>query len=247
MAASQHPAVRPSAIAGTWYPGRPEALRQTIEGYLSQVQPAALPGQVLALVAPHAGYVYSGPTAAHAYAQVRGAVYHRVILLGPLHRPIYGSRLGAFMVPAEEAYATPLGQVPVDRAFIEALGQRVPLTCVQGDTEHSLEIQLPFLQVALAEPFHLAPILLGEHVAEPGAAKRIDALAAALADWSRPHRNTVRSHCWWPAPILATSDNYADVVRIDRQLVNLVAASRCQNLPKPWPKNASRPAARRGW
>ena len=71
MAASQNPLVRPSAIAGSWYPGRPEALRQAIEGYLSQVQPVLLPGQVLALVAPHAGYVYSGPTAAHAYAQVR--------------------------------------------------------------------------------------------------------------------------------------------------------------------------------
>jgi MEMO1 family protein len=228
MAPSQNLAVRPSAIAGSWYPGRPEALRQAIEGYLSQVQPADPPGpvhgQVLALVAPHAGYAYSGPTAAHAYAQVRGATYDRVILLGPLHRPIYGSRLGAFMVPAEEAYATPLGQVPVDRAFIEVLAQRVPLTRVQRDAEHSLEIQLPFLQVALAAPFSLVPIMLGEHIADPGAANRIAALAVALADLVQARAADYGEKALLVASTdLSHLDNYADVVRVDHQLVDLVA------------------------
>ena len=88
----------------------------------AQVNPAQAPGKVVALVSPHAGYAYSGPTAAHAFAQVRGADYARVVLIGPLHRPIRGSRLGAWMTPAEDAYRTPLGDVRLDRSFIAELG-----------------------------------------------------------------------------------------------------------------------------
>jgi len=150
MSSSGNAMVRESAIAGTWYPGSAPALRRAVEGYLDRVHPAELPGRVLALVSPHAGYAYSGPTAAHAYSQVSGASYARVVLIGPLHRPLWGSRLGAFMVPAEDAYRTPLGDVPIDRDFITELGKRVQLTTVRGDQEHSLEIELPFLQVALA-------------------------------------------------------------------------------------------------
>ncbi len=223
MAASMGPAVRPSAIAGTWYPGHPEALRRTIEDYLDRAQVAAAPGEVLALVVPHAGYAYSGPTAAHAYASIRGAAYDRVILLGPLHRPIYGSRLGAFMVPAETAYATPLGQVAVDQTFVEMLVQRVTLTRVHGDTEHSLEIQLPFLQVALSRPFRFVPIMLGEHITTPGTAAHLKSLAIALVDVIRTADPTGRDRTL----LIASTDlthlgNYAEVVRIDRQLVDLV-------------------------
>lgn len=209
--------VRESAIAGTWYPGSATALRRTIEGYLAQMKPVPLPGRVLALVSPHAGYAYSGPVAAHAYAQVAGGSFRRVILLGPLHRPIWGSRLGAFMVPGEEAYRTPLGEVAIDRAFIGALGQRVALTVVRGDEEHSLEIQLPFLQVVLPS-FTLVPIMFGEHLADPGAASRVEALASALAELSDVETLLVAS------TDLSHLHNYADVVRIDRRLVDLVAA-----------------------
>ncbi len=209
--------IRPSAIAGAWYPGSAPALRRAIEGYLAGVTPVTLPGRVLALVCPHAGHSYSGPTAAHAYAQVAGAEFHRVVLLGPLHRPIWGSRLGPLMVPAESAYETPLGNVPVDRTFIGALGQRVFLTTVRGDEEHSLEIQLPFLQVAL-ERFSLVPIMLGEHIADPGAAARLAELAAALAELADDETLLIAS------TDLTHLDNYPDVVRIDRKLVELVAA-----------------------
>jgi len=217
MFSTSRPNVRESAIAGTWYPGSAPALRRTIEGYLSQVAPVALPGRVLALVSPHAGYAYSGPTAAHAYAQVRGQPYHRVVLLGPLHRPIWGGRLGPFMTPAEIAYRTPLGDVPVDHDFLAQLGARVALTPVRGDEEHSLEIELPFLQVALEE-FTLAPIMLGEQIGEPGAAARVEALAATLADLADADTLFVAS------TDLSHLDNYTDVVRIDRGLVDLVAA-----------------------
>jgi hypothetical protein len=218
--------VRESAIAGTWYPGSAPALRRTVEGYLDRVHPAELPGRVLALVSPHAGYAYSGPTAAHAYSQVRGANYARIVLIGPLHRPIWGSRLGAFMVPAEDTYRTPLGDVPVDRDFITELGKRVQLTIVRGDQEHSLEIELPFLQVALAGPstgptagFKLVPIMAGEHIADPGAAAHIERLVDAVAELAVDGTTLLVA-----STDLSHLDNYADVVRIDRKLVDLVAA-----------------------
>jgi AmmeMemoRadiSam system protein B len=216
------PAVRPSAIAGAWYPGSAPILRRTIEGYLDPVRPAALPGRLLALVSPHAGYAYSGPTAAHAYAQLKAVPpesppFNRVVLLGPLHRPVRGSRLGAFMVPTEDAYRTPLGDVPLDRTFINALSQRCNLTPVRLDEEHSLEIQLPFLQVVLGM-FSLVPIMLGQHISDPRAATEADALATALAGLTDAGTLLVAS------TDLSHLDNYADVVRIDRRLVDLVAA-----------------------
>jgi MEMO1 family protein len=212
--------VRPSAIAGAWYPGSAPVLRRTIEGYLDQVQPVALPGRLLALISPHAGYAYSGPTAAHTYAQLRAVPpnsppFHRVVLLGPLHRPIWGSQLGAFMVPAEEAYRTPLGDVPLDRPFVNALGQRSRLTPVRMDEEHSLEIQLPFLQVTLGD-FALAPIMLGQHLSEPGAATQVGALAEALAALVDSGTLLVAS------TDLSHLNDYADVVRTDRRLVELI-------------------------
>lgn len=209
--------VRPSAIAGTWYPGSAPALRRTVEGYLDAVAPQTLPGPVVALVAPHAGYAYSGSTAAHAYAQVRGAAFSRVVLFGPLHRPIWGSRLGPFMVPLEVAYRTPLGDVAIDHPFIEKLGQRVDLTRVRGDQEHSLEIELPFLQVSLGS-FQLVPIMFGEHISDPGVPSRLDKLASALAALWDEHTLIVIS------TDLTHLENYNEVVRIDRKLVELVAA-----------------------
>lgn len=214
---SSSPTIRESAIAGTWYPGSAAALRRTVEGYLDNVTPAALPGSVLALVAPHAGYAYSGQVAAHAFAQVRGKTDGRVVLLGPLHRLIPGSRLGAFMAPAEDAYRTPLGDVPLDRAFLAALGERVPLTPVHGDEEHALEIELPFLQVALGQ-FRLVPIMMGEHITDPGAAGRLERFAAALAElWDEDTLIVVSTD-------LTHAHSYAEVVRTDSALVDLVAA-----------------------
>jgi AmmeMemoRadiSam system protein B len=215
--------VRPSAIAGSWYPGSEAALRKTVEGLLDRVagevagRAGAGSARVFALVSPHAGYAYSGPTAAHAFARVRGTPFKRVVLLGPLHRLIPGSALGPFMVPEEDAYRTPLGAVPVDRDFIGALGERVRLTPVRRDAEHALEIELPFLQVALPG-FALVPIMLGEHIADPGSASRLRQLAAALAALADPETLIVAS------TDLSHLDSYAAVRRTDKRLVELVAA-----------------------
>ncbi len=215
-------AVRPSAVAGAWYPGAAPALLRTVTDYLDAAPPAALPGPLMALVCPHAGYRYSGPTAAHAYAQLRSdrttlPTFRRVVLLGPLHRLIPGSALGSFMIPAEDVYRTPLGDTPVDRIFLSTLGVSVPLTTVRHDEEHSLEIQLPFLQATLDE-FSLVPILLGESLEEPGVQGRLDAFASALAEAVTGDTLLVAS------TDLSHLDNYADVVRIDRRLVDLMDA-----------------------
>lgn len=210
--------VRKSAIAGAWYPGAAPDLRQMVEQYLAQASPDAVPGRVLALISPHAGYVYSGATAAQAFAQVRGADYGRVVLIGPLHRPIYGSELSAWMTSAEDAYVTPLGEVPVDRTFLAELGRRVPLTTVRGDREHSLEIELPFLQVALGD-FELAPIIAGEYIAERATGAHIEQLAGALAELCADGKTLLVA-----STDLTHFDDYATVVRTDHKLVDRVAA-----------------------
>jgi hypothetical protein len=209
--------VRPSAIAGHWYPGNSAALRRDIERYLDAAPPRRSAGRIFGLVAPHAGYTYSGPTAGRAFAQARGAGFTRVVLLGPLHRPVRGSRVAPFMVPREAAYRTPLGDVPVDHAFLARLGEKSPLSPVEGDEEHSLEIELPFLQVALGE-FSLAPVMLGEHIGDPGARERAAGLAAALAETVDERTLLVCS------TDLSHMESYDAVVNTDRRLVDLVAA-----------------------
>ncbi len=156
--------VRQAAVAGAFYPGNPRQLEADIRGYLAEAGPAKGPAPK-AIIAPHAGYVYSGPVAAKAYATIAAAgdSIKRVILLGPCHRvPVKG-----LAASGAEAFATPLGEVPLDRAVIDkalALPQ-VEIHDDAHDQEHSLEVHLPFLQVLLGD-FTLVPLVVGE--ASPG-------------------------------------------------------------------------------
>jgi AmmeMemoRadiSam system protein B len=158
----QTPQIRPPAVAGMFYPGDAEELSSEIGSMLAVVQPQAITPK--ALIVPHAGYIYSGPIAAHAYAllaPLRGTI-RRVILFGPTHR-VYVRGLA---VPSCDAFATPLGSIAVDR---EAIAAALRLPQVQtGDgahaQEHSLEVQLPFLQTVLGD-FRLAPFAVGEATA----------------------------------------------------------------------------------
>jgi MEMO1 family protein len=147
--------VRQPVIAGSWYPGTERALSRTVDEYLGSVEPRPVPGRLLGLIAPHAGYAYSGQTAAHAYRQLEGRQVDTVVLLGPSHR----TWVGDYATSGEGAYATPLGEVPLDEEFVEALAQHHLLRRIQSDAEHSLEIQLPFLQRELGS-FRLVPILM---------------------------------------------------------------------------------------
>jgi len=151
--------VRPPVCADNrWYPASAGALRQEVSEYIEQAQALDLPGQVVGMIAPHAGYFFSGHVAGAGYRQVRGGSYDTVVLVGPDHR---GSVSGQVGFADFDAWHTPLGDVPVDRETLAALEARLPLQHLKRDSEHSLEVQLPFLQTALAM-FKLAPVMMGD-------------------------------------------------------------------------------------
>lgn len=153
--------IRNAAVAGLFYPGEPGPLSAEVDDLLADTgEPAPRLGFPKALIVPHAGYIYSGPVAARAYdelAAARGTV-RRVVLLGPVHRVA----VRGLAVPTAQAFATPLGTVPVDREALAAL-RDLPQV-VQSDAahqlEHALEVQLPFLQKQLGE-FSLVPFAVG--------------------------------------------------------------------------------------
>ncbi len=154
--------VRPPAVAGSFYSGDPQELLASVTGYLAdaaRVADAAPPPK--AVIVPHAGYVYSGPVAAAVYAGLRPLrnAIERVVLLGPSHR----LALEGLATTSAEVFRTPLGDVPVDREALEralALPQVTVLDAAHAH-EHSLEVQLPFLQHVLGE-FRLAPFSVGD-------------------------------------------------------------------------------------
>ncbi len=148
--------IRPSPIAGTWYPGNPDTLARSIEEMLAHAAPPKISGQIIGLVAPHAGHRYSGLVAAHAFRLVQGMSFERVVVLSPMHYPYEAPVLTS----SHTYYQTPLGLIPIDHDLIRALNERLQIAEVRRDPEHSLEIELPFLQAALREPFKLLPLML---------------------------------------------------------------------------------------
>jgi AmmeMemoRadiSam system protein B len=159
------PAVRPAAVAGTFYPGDASALAAEVAAYLAEALPGRAARAPKAIIAPHAGYMYSGAVAASIYARLAplNGIVKRVVLAGPAHR-VYVS--GA-AVPATQAFASPLGPVPLDLEAIEALRALgfVEVSDRAHATEHSLEVHLPFLQSVLG-PFSLVPVVVGDASAE---------------------------------------------------------------------------------
>lgn len=166
----QSTAVRPAAVAGLFYPGDRNALERELNEFLEQAGEARVaPGFPKAVIVPHAGFIYSGAVAAHAYDRLRPGrdMVRRVVLLGPCHRvPVRGLAL-----PGARAFDTPLGRIPVDEEAIAALAglPQVAVSSAAHAEEHALEVQLPFLQKVLGE-FKLVPLVVGavapEQVAE---------------------------------------------------------------------------------
>lgn len=160
--------VRPSPIAGTWYSDNPTELRETIDQHLENASNPDLPGEVIALVAPHAGYRYSGHVAGHAFKTVIGKAYKTVLVISPMHQ--YHPQ--PILTSSHRAYKTPLGEIPLAKEKIrmisDALQERtnLSLTPIANDQEHSLEIELPFLQQALDGNFDLIPIMLRDQTHE---------------------------------------------------------------------------------
>ena len=168
---------RPAVCADDrWYPAQPEDLKLTVTQYI-EAAPVERLGFVLGVIAPHAGYFFSGHVAGAAYRQVQGGDYDTVVLIGPDHT---GVASGGTAIPAYRSWQTPLGKVPVADDRVDALGARLTLRRVRHDREHSLEVQLPFLQVALAD-FQLLPIIMGDQ--SPATCKALgEAVAHTVGD-----------------------------------------------------------------
>ena len=177
--------VRPSPLAGRWYDSDPEALARSVDGFLDSAQLPDLDGEVIAVIAPHAGHIYSGPVAGYAFVALRGKSPDLVAVIGPMHHP-YKELL---LTTAHDAYSTPLGDVPVDKDALHELDAilkselMLGLAPVENDPEHSLEIELPFLQRALTSSWKLLPVMV--RVREASISERLGkALAKVLRDKS---------------------------------------------------------------
>lgn len=151
--------IREPSVSGTFYPDNPQILKKDIEAYLKNASFEAEDGEVLGLISPHAGYMYSGQVAGYSYKAIKGSSYETVIIIAPSHR----SHFEGVAVLEKGGYRTPLGVVPVDE---EIAGEIINLqTFIQPNVdahrgEHSLEVHLPFLQVVLKD-FAIIPLIMG--------------------------------------------------------------------------------------
>lgn len=157
--------VRPPAVAGTFYPYPKQELEKDLHAMLEAAKSASVTITPKAIIVPHAGYVYSGLTAAAAYACLGSVreVVKRVVLLGPVHRvPVHGLAL-----PGVDLFETPLGSVELDHTAIASISdmRQVVVSAAAHAQEHSLEVQLPFLQTVLKD-FKLVPLAVGDATAE---------------------------------------------------------------------------------
>ena len=206
--------VRQPAVAGQFYPADSRRLRSTVESFLAEAEEeASVPLATFvprAIIAPHAGYPYSGPVAATAYAHIAAGQnsIRRVILLGPAHRvPVSG-----LAASGADAFATPVGDIPLDR---DAIGRLLELSQVElfdeaHVSEHGLEVHLPFLQLTLND-FQLVPLVVGQATSE------------AVAEVLEPFANDDG------ALLVISSDlshfhDYESARRLDRQTANAIEA-----------------------
>lgn len=174
--------LRPSPIAGQWYPGQAETLAVSVNDYIQRATLPTIAGEIIGVIAPHAGHRYSGPVAGYAFAATRDLSPDLVAVVSPMHQP-YPQPL---LTSEHDAYQTPLGAIPINHDAVRNLDNHLQkslgfgLSTVREDREHSLEIQLPFLQQALTGTFTLLPVMIRDQ--NP---KVIQALGSALAETLR--------------------------------------------------------------
>lgn len=172
--------LRPAGAAGGFYPADPSALTAMMNQMLTRVTLPKIDGKIVAAVVPHAGYQYSGPVAAYTYAAIKGQTFSRVVIIAPSHYEAFNFA----SVFDGDGYVTPLGTVPVDKAFAKKLAKMSPSMrlsdrghmATREGAEHSIEVQLPWLQHVLGS-FTLVPIVMGDQSYESSRA-----LGAALAN-----------------------------------------------------------------
>lgn len=188
---------RPPAVAGLFYPGDPKDLRAMITDLLAESPAVTVPGRPLAVIVPHAGYIYSGPTAAAGFTALAGTSYDAVIIIGPSHHYSFDGSA----IYADGPYRTPLGDVSPDTDLIDSIiknGERITKNGLPHLPEHSVEVEVPFLQVVLGD-FKIVPIVMGssslascEELARAIAASIDDkrVLIVASSDLSHYHSRT---------------------------------------------------------
>jgi len=165
----QKPKIRPPGVAGGFYPADAKQLQEEIDRLIAQAQAPEIRAPLVALISPHAGYMYSGGVAAYGYSLLKGREIKRVVVISPSHFEAFPFA----SVYDGDAYETPLGPVPVDKEFAKKLARSSRLIrlsdrghrVVKGRAEHSLEVQLPFLQRVLGE-FTLVPVVMGDQTYE---------------------------------------------------------------------------------
>ncbi len=152
--------VREPAVAGTFYPRSATVLSSQIEELLQQVPARDIPGQITGLISPHAGYMYSGFTAAHGFSLLVGKSYRTVVIISPSHREYFDS----MSVYSGEAYQTPLGVVEIDHELREEIvrdHRSIGISQFGHREEHAVEVQIPFLQKVLPS-FMILPVVMGD-------------------------------------------------------------------------------------
>jgi AmmeMemoRadiSam system protein B len=159
---------RPSPIAGQWYEGNPQKLAHIMDEYLDNAALPLLDGEVVAVIAPHAGHLYSGAVAGYAFSALRSSfarlntIPDLVAVISPMHQPYYEPLIST----AHDAYSTPLGNIPVDKEALSELDRELKadlglgLSFIPRDREHSLEIELPFLQRIFRSEWKLLPVMV---------------------------------------------------------------------------------------
>jgi AmmeMemoRadiSam system protein B/AmmeMemoRadiSam system protein A len=201
--------IREPAVAGTWYPGQPDILSDDVKRYLDNAKKVEFRGKVVALISPHAGYQYSGQVAANAYKLIEGETFDSVVVVAPSHYALFKG----VSIYDRGGYRTPLGVVPVDvelsKKIMEKRKEIQFIPSAHGQ-EHSLEIQLPFLQVVL-KTFKLIPIVMEPYWSW----ESCQYLATAIADTVR-EKNVL---------LVASSDlshfhSYNKAVELDRIVLN---------------------------
>jgi AmmeMemoRadiSam system protein B/AmmeMemoRadiSam system protein A len=209
--------VRQPGVAGSFYPADPKALAAMIDDMLAHASPPPINDPILAVVAPHAGYQYSGPVAAYTYAALKGRKFSRVVVIAPSHYEAFDFT----SVFDGDAYATPFGAVQIDMAFAKELVKSSPsikfssqghIPTKEG-AEHALEVELPWLQRVLGD-FQLVPVVMGDQSYESSRA-----LGVALAKLIRGSDTL----------IVASSDlshyhPYDEAVKIDHKTLNALQA-----------------------
>jgi MEMO1 family protein len=206
--------IREPAVSGTFYPSNPRVLREDIKQYFSLAPTGPAPGRVKGLISPHAGYMYSGQVAAYGYKVLTAGTYDTVIVVAPSHKAYFKG----VAVQDKGGYRTPLGLVPIDEkvagAILEA-GDLVHSDAVVHKGEHSVEVQLPFLQVALGD-VGFVPLIMGDQTPSlcSGLADQIVSALKGLGKTALIVGSTDLSH-YYP---------YAQAVRLDSSITRRLAA-----------------------